>query len=141
MTRSPRSVSDRGGGLIGSVAGLLVVLLLLTFSVQILLGLYTTTVLRATLHDAASRAANQGTAATGDVLDEIERGSTASLGDMGDRATVSLRAVDVDGDGGVDVIAGEAVAVPPRLVPVSFTRVVRFDRIRVGVRVRVERAR
>lgn len=150
MTRCPRSAvdavdsvpaPDAGVGLIGSVAALLAAILFLAFSAQVLLSLYATTTVRATLHDAASRAANQGTTVSQQALDEIATRSMTSLGQMGDRTSIVLEAVDTDGNGEADVVVGEAVSVPPRLVPASVTGVAGFDEVRVGVRVRIERPR
>lgn len=126
--------------MIGSVTGLLVVLLFLTFATQVMLGLYATSTLRATLHDAASRAANQGAATSAD-LDRLAAEAEWSLGRMGERTTITLDVVDTDGDGAGDVVVGDAVAVPPRVVPRSVGGMVGFDDVRAGVRVRVERAR
>jgi hypothetical protein len=122
---------------ISSAAGLLVALLFVVFAAQVLLGLYATSTVRATVHDAASRAANEG-ATPGD-LARLADQAEASLGTMGERTTVSLEAVDTDGDGGADVVVGRAVAVPPRVVPRSVGGMVGFDQVRVGVRVRIER--
>lgn len=126
--------------MIGSVTGLLVVLLFLTFATQVMLGLYATSTLRATLHDAASRAANQGAATSAD-LDRLAAEAEGSLGRMSERTTITLDVVDTDGDGAGDVVVGDAVAVPPRVVPRSVGGMVGFDDVRAGVRVRVERAR
>lgn len=126
--------------MIASTAGLLVALLFLAFSAQVMLGLYATSVVRATLHDAASRAANHGAIGTTD-LEQLSAQAESSLGGMGRRTTISLEVVDTDGNGIGDVVAGEAVSVPPRLVPASVGGMIGFDEIRVGVRVRIERLR
>jgi hypothetical protein len=130
---------DRGTGLVGSLAGLTVVLMFMTFAAQVLLGLYATSTVRATLHDAASRAANQrsGRPDLGALAAEAE----ASLGEMGERTTITLQLVDEDGDGAADVVAGQAVAIPPRVVPPSIGGMIGFDQIDVSVRVRIERVR
>lgn len=127
--------------MIGSVAGLLVAILFLVLSAQVLLGMYATTVVRSTLHDAASRAADQGAASSPDALAGIARRSEASLGEMGDRTTITLEPVDVDGDGAPDVVVGKAVSRPPRLVPASVGGMVGFEEVHAGVRVRIERPR
>jgi hypothetical protein len=127
--------------MIGSVAGLLVAVLFLAFAAQVLLGLYATSTVRATLHDAAARAANQGTATGSADLARLAGQAEASLGAMGERTTISLDTVDVDGDGAADVVVGRAVTVPPRVVPRSVGGMIGFDQIRVGVRVRIERLR
>jgi hypothetical protein len=137
---SLRGHRDRGTGMIASVAGLLVAVLFVAFAAQVLLGLYATSTLRATLHDAAARAASDGAATPGE-LARLAGEAEASLGPMGERTTVKLDLVDVDGDGLADVVVGRAAAVPPRLVPRSVGGMVGFEEIRAGVRVRVERSR
>lgn len=127
--------------MIASTAGLLIVLMFLTFSVQVMLGLYATSVVRATLHDAASRAANHGAAHAPTDLARYAAEAEASLGRMGERTRISLEEVDTDGNGIGDVIAGEARTVPPRVVPASVGGMIGFEEITVGVRVRIERPR
>lgn len=122
------------------MAGLLVVVLFLMFATQVMLGLYATSTLRATLHDAASRAANQRAGAPVD-LDRLAAEAQGSLGRMGERTTIRLDVVDTDGDGAADVVVGEAVTTPPRVVPRSLGGVIGFDRVRAGTRVRIERPR
>lgn len=130
---------DRGTGLVGSLAGITVVLMFITFAAQVLLGLYATSTVRAVLHDAASRAADQRTSRPD--LAGLAARAEASLGEMGDRTTITLDLVDEDGDGAADVVAGRAIAVPPRLVPPSIGGTIGFDRIDIAVRVRIERLR
>jgi hypothetical protein len=133
-------IRDRGAGMVSSVAGLTVFLLFMLFAVQVLFGLYATSTLRSTLYDAASRAAAGGGTERADLAllaDEAE----SSLGRMGDRTVITLRLVDDDGDGVGDVIVGDAVSVPPRVVPRSVGGMVGFEEIRASVRVRVERFR
>lgn len=137
MTR--RRAGDRGSGMVSSVAGLTVFLLFLVFAVQVLFGLYATSTVRATLYDAASRAAAAGSAEPD--LDRLADEAEASLGAMGERTEIRLRLVDDDGDGVGDVVLGDAVAVPPRVVPRSIGGMVGFEEIRASVRVRVERFR
>lgn len=126
--------------MLASMAGLLVAVLFMAFAAQVLLGLYATSTLRATLHDAAARAASEGATSPGE-LARLAHEAEASLGAMGERTTVTLELLDVDGDGAADVVVGRAVAVPPRLVPRSVGGMVGFEEIRAGVRVRVERLR
>jgi hypothetical protein len=127
--------------MIASTAGLLVALMFLAFSVQVMLGLYATSVVRATLHDAASRAANHGAGHAPADLARYAAEAEASLGRMGERTSISLETVDTDGNGIGDVIAGEARTVPPRVVPASVGGMIGFEEISVGVRVRIERPR
>lgn len=124
--------------MVGAVAGLVVTIMFLALAVQVMLGLYATSVVRATLHDAASRAANQG-AATPSGLARFADEAEASLGRMGERTTIVLSVADDDGDGVPDVVVGRAVSQPPRVVPSSLGGMVGFEEIRVGVRVRIER--
>jgi hypothetical protein len=124
---------------IGSLAGATVALLFLTFAAQVLLGLYATSTVRATLHDAASRAADERSGPPN--LRAIAAQAELSLGAMGDRTTITLHLVDDDGDGAPDVVVGHAVAVPPRVVPRSIGGMIGFEHVDVGVRVRIERVR
>ena len=124
----------------GSLAGLTVALLLMTFAAQVLLGLYATSTLRAVVHDAAARAADDGGASPA-TLARLASEAEASLGEMGRRTTITLRLEDVDGDGLADVVVGRATATPPRVVPSSMGGMIGFEHIHAGVRVRVERVR
>ena len=133
------SADDRGVGMVPTAAGFVVFLLFLLLAVQVLYGLYATSTVRAVLNDAASRAAN-GVASEAELAtlaDDAER----SLGPMGDRTTILLRLVDDDADGVPDVVAGSAVASPPRFVPPPLGGVAGLDDIDVAVRVRIERRR
>ena len=133
-------VEDRGTGLISSAAGVVVAILFVAFAAQVLLGLYAMSTLRATLHDVASRAANQPVATPAE-LARLADQAEASLGPMGRRTAIVLELEDADGDGVADVVVGRAVAEPPRLVPRSVGGMVGFEQIRAGVRVRLERVR
>lgn len=134
-----RSDDDRGTGLIGSLAGITVVILFMALSAQVLLGLYATATVKATLADAASRAANQRVGQPD--LDALARQAEASLGEMGERTTVTLTLADDDGDGQPDVVIGRAISTPPHLVPRSLGNPVGLDQIDVSVHVRIERVR
>ncbi|HZA76162.1 MAG TPA: hypothetical protein VE623_07190 [Acidimicrobiales bacterium] len=130
---------DRGVGMVPTAAGFVVFILFLLLAVQILYGLYATSTVRGTLNDAASRAAN-GVTSDADLrrlADDAER----SLGGMGDRTTIELWLVDEDGDGVPDVVAGSAVADPPRFVPPPFRGAAGLGDITVSARVRIERFR
>jgi hypothetical protein len=127
--------------MVSSLAGLTVFLMFLLLAVQVLFGLYATSTLRATLHDAAARAAAGGGGTDPSDLDRLAAEAEGSLGAMGDRTEIQLRLVDDDGDGAGDVVVGEAVAVPPRVVPPSVGGMVGFEQVRAAVRVRVERFR
>jgi hypothetical protein len=122
--------------------GLLVFLMFLFFAMQVMFGLYATSTLRATLNDAASRAA-AGAGTTPADLEALAQEAEASLGEMGRRPStvIELELVDEDGDGTGDVIVGRARAVPPRFVPPSIGGMIGFEQVTAGVRVRVERLR
>ncbi len=129
-------------GAFGTSIGFLVFLLFLFFAMQVMFGLYATSTLRATLDDAAARAASSG--ATGPAeLARLADEAEASLGEMGRRPStvIELEVVDEDGDGLGDVVVGRARAVPPRFVPPSIGGMIGFEEITAGVRVRVERVR
>jgi hypothetical protein len=133
------SRDDRGVGMVPTAAGFLVFLVFLLLAVQVLYGLYATSTVRGALNDAASRAANG--AATEAELARLADDAERSLGPMGDRTTILLRLVDDDADGVPDLVAGSAVADPPRFVPPPLGRVAGLDDIDVSVRVRIERFR
>ena len=126
----------------GTSIGFVVFLLFLFFAMQVMFGLYATTTLRATLDDATARAATRRDVDAGD-LARLAEEAEASLGEMGRRPStvVELEAVDEDADGLADVVVGRARAVPPRFVPPSIGRMIGFDEITAGSRVRIERVR
>lgn len=140
-----RGGGDRGVGAFGTSIGFLVFLLFLFLAMQVMFGLYATSTLRATLNDAASRAAAGGTGGPpGQAeLARIAAEAEGSLGEMGRRPStvIELEVVDEDGDGVGDVVVGRARAVPPRFVPPSIGGMIGFEQITAGVRVRVERVR
>jgi hypothetical protein len=123
--------------------GLLVFLLFLFLAMQVMFGLYATSTVRATLHDAAARAAGGGTVPAAADLERIASEARASLGEMGRRPStfLELELVDEDGDGVGDVVVGRAAAEPPRFVPPSIGGLIGFERVTAGARVRVERVR
>ncbi|HET9608152.1 MAG TPA: hypothetical protein VFP06_01020 [Acidimicrobiales bacterium] len=133
-------MGDRGAGAFSTSIGLLVFLLLLYLALQVMFGLYATSVLRAVLNDAAARAAAGGDGAD---LGRIAAEARSSLGEMGRRPStvIELELVDEDGDGVADVVAGRARAVPPRVVPPSVGGMIGFGEITAGTRVRVEQFR
>lgn len=137
-----RAHDDRGVGVFGTSIGFVVFLLFLFFALQVMVGLYATSTLRATLNDAANRAAAGGAKAPAD-LDRLAAEAEASLGEMGRRPStvIELDMVDEDGDGLGDVVVGRARAVPPRFVPPSIGGMIGFEEITAGARVRVERVR
>jgi hypothetical protein len=123
--------------------GFLVFILFLFLAMQVMFGLYATSTLRATLHDAAARAAGGGGGAGPAELAHIAEEAEASLGEIGRQPStvIELELVDEDGDGVGDVIVGRARAVPPRFVPRSLGGMIGFEEVTAGARVRVERVR
>src|SRR3954470_18723888 len=81
-----RCDQERGAGLIGTAFGVAIFLLFLLFAVQVLLGLYTTSVVTSTALDAANRLARAGDP----TLDSRQRNEA-------DRAISSLGGFALDG--------------------------------------------
>jgi hypothetical protein len=131
---------DRGAGVFSTAIGFLVFLTCLFLAVQVIFGLYATSVVRATLNDAASRAAGGGGAGEAE-LAALAAEAEDNLGAIGRQPStvIELALVDEDGDGAGDVVAGRAVIEPPRFAPRA--DLLGFDVIDVAVRVRVERER
>jgi Flp pilus assembly protein TadG len=131
---------DRGAGAFSTAIGFLVFLTCLFLAVQVVFGLYATSVVRATLSDAASRAAGGGGAGDAE-LAALAAEAEANLGAIGRQPStvVELELEDTDGDGIGDVVAGRAVVEPPRFAPAA--DLLGFDVIEVAVRMRVERDR
>ncbi|MFP3902352.1 MAG: hypothetical protein ACLFXM_15965 [Acidimicrobiia bacterium] len=132
---------DRGTGVFASAAGLLVFLLFLLLAAHVLIGLFATSVVRAALNDAATRAAAGGPPGGEADLARLADEAEASLGRMGERTTVELAYVDDDGDDLPDVVEGRAVAVPPGLIPRTLGGAFGVGEVDVSVRIRVERFR
>ena len=136
----PARRDDRGAGVFSTAIGFLVFLTFLFLAAQVIFGLYATSVVRATLSDAASRAAGGGGAGEAE-LAALAAEAEDSLGAIGRQPStvIELAVVDEDGDDAGDVVAGRAVVEPPRFAPGA--DLLGFDVIEVAVRVRVERER
>jgi hypothetical protein len=126
-----------GTGVISTASGVVVVIVFLMFAVQLLFGLYASTVVTAVANDAARRAASSGSADRGLIVDEARR----SLGGVGETATFRWSDDDHDGDGVIDTVVLTVVARPRRFVPPSIGGRVGLDRIERTVRVRAEEFR
>jgi hypothetical protein len=74
-------------------------------------------------------------------LAQLAEDAEGSLGEMGGRTEITLRAEDGNADGVPDVVVGDAVAVPPRFIPRWFGGMIGFEEVTASVRVRVERFR
>lgn len=86
--------SDRGAGLIGTIGGVLVFLVLLTFAVQLLFNLYATSAVTAAAHDAAHMVASGDLDHDDPVAMEwatadAEAAARSLLGRYGERASFS----------------------------------------------------
>jgi Flp pilus assembly protein TadG len=116
---------ERGAGLFGTIAGVTVFLAFLTVAVQILINLYSASVVTSAAYDAARQVASEGEAQPLDdaAKDRAEAYARSLLGDIGDDteftwieddpAVIQLRIVTrsprfllpvVDGALGLDVI-------------------------------------
>ena len=133
----PRLRGDRASSLVALSGGVLVVLLFLTFAVQLLFGLYAATTVTAVANDAARRAAADGAPDRGAITSEARR----ALGRVGETASFEWGDVDADGDGAVDTVVLTIVASPPRFVPPSIGGQVGLDEIRRTAHARIEEVR
>ena len=123
-TRSSATSSNAGTGVIGTVVGVTMFLTLLLFAVQVVLGLYATTVVTAAAYDAAKSVAGADRPSPSSAVDVARR----RIGALGDRAVFTWAIDD-------DTVALTVRAPRPTLLPL-----VSFDVVRT-VRVRVESVR
>lgn len=128
-----RRREERGAGVIGTVLGTGVFLLLMLFAVQVLVGLYTTSVVAAATYDAAKAAA--GADAGPATLADAERNAQAQLGDYGRRVVFDWSATTDD------VVVLSARGPRPTFLPESLAGPVGLGDIERTVEVRKERVR
>jgi Flp pilus assembly protein TadG len=131
--RSTRSGADRGAGLVSTLAGTLVFIVLLLFAAQVLLNLYAASVVTAAAFDAARVVAGSdaGLAAAGDAQTQAD----GVLGRYAEHVSWDWSGSD---DEMIDVhVVAEN---PNKLLPGLAGRLA-FDRLDRHVRVRVERFR
>lgn len=121
-----RRRGERGVGLIASVAGVTVVLALLTFAVQLTVNLYAASVVTSAAHEAARLAAS------GADRSDAEARARSMLGPIGDDTRFEW---DV---GDPDVVALRIVADAPRVLLPVVDGALGLDVIDRTVRVRVE---
>lgn len=106
---------ERGTGVIGTVLGAGVFILLLLFAVQVLVGLYTTSVVTAATYDAAKAVAGADAAGSSVARLDAERNAQAQLGDYG-------RGVEFEwGDPSADVVVLTARGPHPSFLPRALT--------------------
>lgn len=138
-TSNRSSRSERGTGLIGSIVGVTVFLVLLLFAVHLILNLYGTSVVTAAAFDAARLRAGGGGAAVSEA--DAERQVLELLGGYrdGGRLRLTWSYPDTDGDGEADVVALRIVATHPTdlLAGVRFP----FQDVDRTISVRMERLR
>ena len=108
-----RSASDGGTGLLSSLAGVLVFLTFLLFTVEVLFSLFASSTVTAVTNDAATRAAADGAPP----LPHIEADARRNLGAVGAGADFRWELDDTDGDGAADTVVLDVVAHPPRILP------------------------
>ncbi len=147
MTRSIRSAADpdrgwrdgtgreeRGAGVIATVAGVTVFLVLLLFAVQVLVGLYATSVVTAATYDAAKvlAGADGGNSALGRA--NAEAGARRQLGRYGQKTSFGW-------ENDAEVVRLHVQAPRPTLLPRSLVSGVGLSDIERTVTVRVERVR
>jgi hypothetical protein len=133
-------VRDRGAGLIGTIAGVLVFLSFLLFAVQLLINLYATSAATSAAFDGARLVAgNRTDHATPDSIDraqaEAERRMRDELGQLGDRVTFDWSASDAD------VVAVRIQGPAPRFLLPGLGGALGFDTIDRTARVRIEELR
>ena len=139
-TRSDSSETDggspwrrqRGTGVISSVFGLFVVLVLLLSAVQVVYDLYATSAVTAATYDAARVVAGSdgGQAATS----AAEEGARRALGRYGQRLRFTWTIDD-------DVVRLHVVAQNPSFLPAALRRPLGVDSVDRTVRLRAERVR
>lgn len=127
---------DDGTGTVGTAAGVLVLLAFLLLAVQLLFALYASSTITAVTHDAAQRAALEGSS-----LAVIESEARAGLGRVGQDATFEWSTDDHDGDGTADTIVLRVRAQPPRFLPRSIGEGVGLGIVERTARARIERSR
>jgi len=132
-----RGRADRGAGLIGTIAGVLVFLGFLLFAVQLLINLYATSTATSAAFDGArlvagSRTDHGSPEAVARARAEAERRMRDELGQLGDRVTFDWSASDGD------VVAVRIQGPVPRFLLPGLGGPLGFDHIDRTARVRVE---
>ena len=123
---------DRGTGLFGTVAAVTVFLVFLLFAVQLLVGLWGRSVVRAAAYDGARYVAGRR-GRTDPAAEATARARIrAQLGELGDRAVVTFPVHDGD------EVEVRVEAENPRFLSPAIAGPLATDHISVAVRVRVE---
>lgn len=131
-----RAAGERGAGVIGTLLGAGVFVLLMLFAVQVLVGLYTRSVVTAATYDAAKVVAGADAGAGRDAaaMAAAERNAQAQLGEYGRRVTFSWGGTD-------EVVELTARGPQPSFLPRALTGPVGLGDIVRRVQVRRETVR
>lgn len=127
--------ADRGAGLFGTAAGLLVFLLLMITAVQVLFGLYATSMVTSAAHDAARAVA--GFDAADDRCGAVPAAEAAfveQLGRYGNAGHASLHWICAD----PFVVTVRVTAEHPSILPGRFGGLIGLTRTDRTIQVRVE---
>ena len=127
-----RAAAERGAGLVLTLAGVAVFLVLLLFAAQVLIGLYAKSMLTSAAFDAARTVAGAASAGEAGATTQAETSARARLGGFGRRVAFTWREV------GPDRIVLEVQAAAPQFLPLHIAPLTTIDRT---VIVRVERFR
>lgn len=125
-----------GTGMLGTVLGAGVFVLLMLFAVQVLVGLYATSVVTAATYDAAKAVAGADAGPSPAVLADAERNAAAQLGSYGAGVRFTWDAPPTG-----EVVRLTARAPRPTFLPRALTGAVGLDDIVRTVQVRRERVR
>jgi hypothetical protein len=131
--RSIRSEAERGTGLIGTLSGVLVFIVLLLFAAQVLLNLYATSVVTAAAYDAGRVVAGSDAGLV--AIPEAQAQAESVLGRYAANVRWDWSASDDD------VIDVHVVATNPNKLLPGMAGKLAFDTVDRHVRVRVERFR
>lgn len=136
MSKAPRH-DERGTGLVGTVAGVAVVLVLLLFAAQVLLDLYARSTITAAAYDAARQVAagrvdhsDPGALAAAEL--HAEQRARSVLGRYGQRVAFTWTVDD-------QVVRLRVQATTPHVGISAVPSVLHLDRVDRGVTVRIER--
>ena len=125
---------EGGGGVVGTFVGVLVFLVLLLFASQVLLGLYTTSVVTAATYDAAKTVAGADAGGAAAARADAESNARSQLGGLG-------QSVHFDWAPGTEAVRLTVRARRPGLLPRSLLSGVGLGDIVRTVQVRSERVR
>jgi hypothetical protein len=125
---------EAGTGVISSITGVFVFLVLLLFAVQVTYDLFATSAVSAAAYDAARVVAGADAQGRASATTDAEAQARRVLGRYGDRVTFTWR-VDADW------VELQVVAVNPGFLPVAIRRPLGADVVDRTIRIRVERLR